>query len=57
MPVRDLAIQRIYARKNHCCYGRGLGIIILDDVYPGFPWMRTPLVGPRKPTAGRMVWQ
>lgn len=37
MPVRDLAIQRIHARKNHCCYGMGLGIIILDDVYPGFP--------------------
>ena len=37
MSVRDLAIQQIYARKNHCCYGMGLGIIILDDVYPGFP--------------------
>lgn len=37
MPFHDLAIQRIHARKNHCCYGMGLGIIILDDVYPGFP--------------------
>ena len=37
MSMRDPAIQRIHARKNHCCYGMGLGIIILDDVYPGFP--------------------
>ena len=37
MQVRDPSIQRIRARKNHCCYGMGLGIIILDDVYPGFP--------------------
>ncbi len=34
---RDLGINHIKARKNHCCYGMGLGIIILDDVYPGFP--------------------
>ena len=34
---RDLNISHIKARKNHCCYGMGLGIIILDDVYPGFP--------------------
>jgi hypothetical protein len=37
MPLRDPAIQRIHARPNQCCYGMGLGIIILDDVYPGFP--------------------
>ena len=37
MSARDPAIKRINARKNHCCYGMGLGIIILDDVYPGFP--------------------
>jgi len=37
MTAHDPAIQRIHARKNHCCYGMGLGIIILDDVYPGFP--------------------
>ena len=37
MPAHDPAIQRIHARRNHCCYGMGLGIIILDDVYPGFP--------------------
>lgn len=34
---RDTGIQRIEARRNHCCYGMGLGIILLDDVYPGFP--------------------
>ncbi len=34
---RDIGINHIKARKNHCCYGMGLGIIILDDVYPGFP--------------------
>jgi len=34
---RDYGINLIRARKNHCCYGMGLGIIILDDVYPGFP--------------------
>ena len=34
---RDFGINHIKARKNHCCYGMGLGIIILDDVYPGFP--------------------
>ena len=34
---RNLGINHIRARKNHCCYGMGLGIIILDDVYPGFP--------------------
>jgi hypothetical protein len=34
---RDMGINRIKARKDHRCYGMGLGIIILDDVYPGFP--------------------
>ncbi len=34
---RDYGIKLIRARKNHCCYGMGLGIIILDDVYPAFP--------------------
>jgi len=27
----------IRARKNHKLYGMGLGVMILDDVYPGFP--------------------
>jgi hypothetical protein len=34
---RDLGINHIKARKDHRCYGMGLGIILLDDVYPGFP--------------------
>jgi hypothetical protein len=34
---RDMGINYIKARKGHRCYGMGLGIIILDDVYPGFP--------------------
>jgi len=34
---RDMGINFIKARKDHRCYGMGLGIIILDDVYPGFP--------------------
>jgi hypothetical protein len=34
---RDMGINLIKARKDHHCYGMGLGIIILDDVYPGFP--------------------
>jgi hypothetical protein len=34
---RDIGINHIKARKRHRCYGMGLGIIILDDVYPGFP--------------------
>jgi hypothetical protein len=34
---RDLGIKHIRARSGKRCYGMGLGIIILDDVYPGFP--------------------
>jgi hypothetical protein len=34
---RDQGIRRMRARKNHACYGMGIGIMILDDVYPGFP--------------------
>lgn len=34
---RDTGITTIKARKNHSCYGMGLGIMILDEVYPGFP--------------------
>jgi len=34
---RDRAIKTIVARPGHSCYGMGLGIIILDEVYPGFP--------------------
>lgn len=35
--IRDRAIETIIARHGHSCYGMGLGIIILDEVYPGFP--------------------
>lgn len=34
---RDLGIQHIKTRKNHVCYGMGLGVILLNDAYPGFP--------------------
>ena len=33
----DPNIGTIRARPDRRCYGMGLGIIILDDVYPGFP--------------------
>jgi hypothetical protein len=35
--ARDHGIKHITARPDRRCYGMGLGIIILDDVYPGFP--------------------
>jgi hypothetical protein len=34
---RDMGISSIEARKNHVCYGMGIGVIIVDEVYPGFP--------------------
>ena len=34
---RDPALKRIVARPNRRAYGMGLGVILLDDVYPGFP--------------------
>jgi len=34
---RDFGITYIKARRDHRCYGMGLGIMICDDVYPGFP--------------------
>ncbi|MDX9829856.1 MAG: aspartate/glutamate racemase family protein [Anaerolineae bacterium] len=34
---RDMGINSIQARPDRRCYGMGLGIIILDDVFPGFP--------------------
>jgi hypothetical protein len=34
---RDRGIRRMSARGNHVAYGMGLGIMLLDDVYPGFP--------------------
>lgn len=34
---RDMGITSIRARKDHRCYGMGLGIMICDEAYPGFP--------------------
>lgn len=34
---RDMSLTHMKTRKNHFCYGMGIGIMILDDVYPGFP--------------------
>lgn len=34
---RDRNIDFIKARPGKSCYGMGLGIMILDEVYPGFP--------------------
>jgi hypothetical protein len=33
----DPDINHIRTRKNHTCYGMGIGIMVLDDAYPGFP--------------------
>src|SRR5512138_1478166 len=35
--AHDPGIGRITARAEQRAYGMGLGIILLDDVYPGFP--------------------
>jgi hypothetical protein len=35
--MRDLGIERIQARPGQMAYGLGLGVMLLDDVYPGFP--------------------
>ena len=45
---RDPDIRRIEARGGFRSYGTGLGIILLKDVYPGFPrrWARCPGVHP-----------
>lgn len=34
---RDLGITRITARPGKYAYGMGLGVMLLDEVYPGFP--------------------
>ena len=34
---RDMRIDHARTRKNHTCYGMGIGIMVLDDAYPGFP--------------------
>lgn len=35
--MKDPNIQRIEARPGQQAYGMGLGVMLLDDVYPGFP--------------------
>jgi Asp/Glu/hydantoin racemase len=35
--ARDPGVRRIQARQGHRTYGMGLGIIVLDEVNPGFP--------------------
>ena len=34
---RDFGINQIYARPGKVGYGMGLGVMLLDEVYPGFP--------------------
>ncbi|ABG52255.1 conserved hypothetical protein [Trichodesmium erythraeum IMS101] len=34
---RNLRINNIKSSPSRHCYGMGLGIIILDEIYPGFP--------------------
>lgn len=35
--MHDPSINQIYARKQTKAYGMGLGVMLLDEVYPGFP--------------------
>lgn len=35
--MRDTGIKRIEARPGRQAYGMGLGVMLLDDIYPGFP--------------------
>lgn len=35
--MHDAGIRTITARKDRMAYGMGLGVMLLDDVYPGFP--------------------
>jgi hypothetical protein len=37
MNARDGGLDLINARKQHRAYGMGLGIILLDDLQPGYP--------------------
>ena len=34
---RDMEIKTAVSRKNRHCYGMGLGVLLLDEIYPGFP--------------------
>ena len=35
--MRDTGIEHIQAKPGQLAYGMGLGVLLLDDVYPGFP--------------------
>ena len=35
--MRDTGIEHIQAKPGHMAYGMGLGVMLLDDAYPGFP--------------------
>jgi len=35
--TRDYGIEHIRARKGKRCYGMGIGVMLVDDDYPGFP--------------------
>ncbi|MDY7021232.1 MAG: aspartate/glutamate racemase family protein [Cyanobacteriota bacterium] len=34
---RDFRIRNVQTSPHHHCYGMGVGVIILDEQYPGFP--------------------
>lgn len=34
---RDVGLTHIQSRKTHRGYGMGLGVLLIDDAYPGFP--------------------
>lgn len=34
---RDMGIRKAVSRKKRHCYGMGLGVLLLDEIYPGFP--------------------
>lgn len=35
--MRDTGIEHIQAKSGQMAYGMGLGVMLLDDAYPGFP--------------------
>ncbi len=35
--LETVGINYARTRKNHTCCGMGIGIMVLDDAYPGFP--------------------
>ncbi|GAU65948.1 hypothetical protein SSP35_02_03170 [Streptomyces sp. NBRC 110611] len=46
-PGRDPGLTDMWSRRQHRAYGMGVGIMLVDDVYPGFPGdMRNPSAYP-----------